>query len=430
MSSNCKLVPFYHVKKFYEEDSSVGLGLRMVPKLKYEHLHINSFSAMRVDLAAKVLSESVSHALHLRGGEEASETARFIGLKDNFFDCLNVHNFSHGARALKPFQMPYLSPTDFRLKWLKEVFLGYLKDWKSSVEQPRELKKTEQNLLLLSCETRFGLEMTGMSFLELVPYLFSLPDVQSFLSQRLCQDPLECFFGLQRQRATHIIQVCYCMEAVSRWYCRRESSAFPKVYQYVGHFMFKEKVKSHYAIDAATSGNADDYGLTCSEMYALRYPAGYVPRTLRRKLEKCKKKKIELLNCIGDMQESDDSVQSDSTNWIKCVDRGGLTFVNSQTFELFLAMELEVRSHLQGPGKPVNFMSDIAPKVKNNEDVLFCWSMLSSSWDEESSKTLFKMVVDLWLTIRGYSNASAWIEKYKVSQMKSTQKSKGIRKHI
>ena len=203
---------------------------------------------------------------------------------------------------------------------------------------------------------------------------------------------------------------------------------FPKVYQYVGHFMFK-KVKSHYAIDAATSGNADDYGLTCSEMYALRYSAGYVPRTLRRKLEKCKKKKIELLNCIGDMLESDDSVQSDSTNWIKCVDRGGLTFVNSQTFELFLAMELEVRSHLQGPGKPVNFMSDIAPKVKNN-DVLFCWSMLSSSWDEESSKTLFKMVVDLWLTIHGYSNASAWIEKYKVSQMKSTQKSKGIRKQL
>ena len=42
------------MKKFYEEDSSVGLGLRMVPKLKYEHLHINSFSAMRVDLAAQV----------------------------------------------------------------------------------------------------------------------------------------------------------------------------------------------------------------------------------------------------------------------------------------------------------------------------------------------------------------------------------------
>ena len=146
--------------------------------------------------------------------------------------------------------------------------------------------------------------------------------------------------------------------------------------------------------------------------------------------EKCKKKKIELLNCIGDIMESHDSVQSDSNNWIKLVDRGGLTFVNNQTFELFLAMEREVRSHLQDPGKPVNFMSDIAPKVKNNEDVLFCWSGLSSSWDEESSKTLFKMVVDLWLTICGYSNASAWIEKYKVSQMKSNQKSNSIRKQL
>ena len=34
----------------------------------------------------------------------------------------------------------------------------------------------------------------------MMPYLFSMPDVQSFLSQRLCQDPLERFFDLQRQR--------------------------------------------------------------------------------------------------------------------------------------------------------------------------------------------------------------------------------------
>ena len=41
----------------------------------------------------------------------------------------------------------------------------------------------------------------------------------------------------------------------------------PMVYQYVGHFMFKEKVKSHYAVHTP-SRNAD-CGLTCSEMYAL-----------------------------------------------------------------------------------------------------------------------------------------------------------------
>ena len=42
----------------------------------------------------------------------------------------------------------------------------------------------------------------GHSFVELVPYLFNLPDVKVFLSQRICQDPLECFFGMQRQRGS------------------------------------------------------------------------------------------------------------------------------------------------------------------------------------------------------------------------------------
>ena len=41
---------------------------------------------------------------------------------------------------------------------------------------------------------------TGMSFVELVRHLFTKEDVHSFLSQRICQDPLERFFGCQRQR--------------------------------------------------------------------------------------------------------------------------------------------------------------------------------------------------------------------------------------
>ena len=36
--------------------------------------------------------------------------------------------------------------------------------------------------------------------MALVRYLFTLDDVHSFLSQRICQDPLENFFGRQRQR--------------------------------------------------------------------------------------------------------------------------------------------------------------------------------------------------------------------------------------
>ena len=38
------------------------------------------------------------------------------------------------------------------------------------------------------------------SFVALIRYLFTLLGVKVFLSERLCQDPLEKFFGCQRQR--------------------------------------------------------------------------------------------------------------------------------------------------------------------------------------------------------------------------------------
>ena len=47
--------------------------------------------------------------------------------------------------------------------------------------------------------------ITVKSLLELIPYIFSIPGVKVFLSERLCQDPLNyIFFGCQKQRGgTH-----------------------------------------------------------------------------------------------------------------------------------------------------------------------------------------------------------------------------------
>lgn len=157
---------------------------------------------MRVDLAAQVLSGSVSKAIELTGGQETSETARFAGMVDKFFDAVNVHNFTHGKHSRKMFQIPYTSGEDMRLKWLESDFLGYLADWKDSVMERPGFSKTEKNRMLLRAETRLGLQITCKSFVELVRYLFTLPDVQSFLSQRICQDPLERFFGCQWRSMT------------------------------------------------------------------------------------------------------------------------------------------------------------------------------------------------------------------------------------
>lgn len=69
-------------------------------------------------LVLQVLSDSVSKALEMTGGKDAQETAKFVGMFDKFFDCLNVNSFIKGKHSRKAFQNPYRSATDFRLKVL------------------------------------------------------------------------------------------------------------------------------------------------------------------------------------------------------------------------------------------------------------------------------------------------------------------------
>ena len=63
-----------------------------------------------------MLSESVSKALLLTGGDKVTETAHFISLIDKFFDCFNVRNFNSGKLKRKAFQDPYRSADDFCIK--------------------------------------------------------------------------------------------------------------------------------------------------------------------------------------------------------------------------------------------------------------------------------------------------------------------------
>ena len=35
------------------------------------------------------------------------------------------------------------------------------------------------------------------------------------------------------------------------------------------------------------------------------------------------------------------------------------------------------------------------------------------SWEEDVADKILNMIVDLWITIRGFSLASAWVEQFK-----------------
>jgi len=93
--------------------------------------------------------------------------------------------------------------------------LPFFENWKSTAKAREGFSKKQQNLMLLSIETRDGITRSGnllidfcacyniphvvSAFLELVDTVFKIPKVSCFLSNRICQDPLEKYFGMQRQ---------------------------------------------------------------------------------------------------------------------------------------------------------------------------------------------------------------------------------------
>ena len=55
---------------------------------------------------------------------------------------------------------------------------------------------------------------------------------------------------------------------------------------------------------------------------------------------------------------------------------------------------------------------------------------LSMEWEEEIARSLLKLITEHWITIHGYSQASAFLEYYKQSVKTGVQKAKGIRKKL
>lgn len=96
------------------------------------------------------------------------------------------------------------------------------------------------------------------------------------------------------------------------------------------------------------------------------------------------------------------------------------------TFDFFVSLEYEVRTHIH-VGQELGVVSSI---LQQSEDVLFHWSMITATWDNEVAVQLMDMIVKLWITVRGFSSASAWIELYKNVTKKTLQKSKPLRKQI
>ncbi len=115
------------------------------------------------------------------------------------------------------------------------------------------------------------------------------------------------------------------------------------------------------------------------------------------------------------------------------VDRGGLVHVTEGVYCFFHAVEVALRKHLKMKDAwqmTQGFKERLVASVTTNEDVLFYWCMITTLLEEEESDTLLSIILSHWVTVRGFSFANSFMEMYKQSHKKLTQRSKGIRKEL
>ena len=100
-------------------------------------------------------------------------------------------------------------------------------------------------------------------------------------------------------------------------------------------------------------------------------------------------------------------------------------------FLFLVAVEIEFRKHLSISGisnDSGNIKESALQGVYGNEDVLYHWEIVSINWSAAETEELMSLIVQHYITVRGFSFAKAFMEDYKQSMNKSTQKSKGLRK--
>ena len=200
-------ISWKHIVDLYEQHVE-GKVFKQAHKLTRNHIELTSFNQMKVNLAAQVFSSSVQESLIYNYGEngEVSETVKFIGHMNKFFDCLkiNVRNLNENVRKRIPDLKAYTDVGDVRLRYLRYDFFGYLLDWERNVDVSwPQLTKQGKKRLVLSHQTVLGLRKSVHSITvmttELIKFLLE-KGTPFVLTHNFNQDPIEEHFAHCRHK--------------------------------------------------------------------------------------------------------------------------------------------------------------------------------------------------------------------------------------
>lgn len=133
-----------------------------------------------------------------------------------------------------------------------------------------------------------------------------------------------------------------------------------------------------------------------------------------------------------DADENEDTYLEYTQRWIHTVDRGVLFRVNDVVYGSFYELEKLVHKHLlRLMTRDIELgKKDIVDEVTSDNSVQFHWSMIAADLDEEIGQQRLVEIVQLWLTVHGFSMAGAFLEHYIQVTKTSTRKSTSLRKGL
>ena len=196
---NGQSISWMHIVDLFQDhcESSV---YRLCPKLTRQHVDLTAFSAMKVNLAAQVFSKTVGKALSYAYGDSVRESAKFVMTMNRWFDLMNTKSLYEGIHKRNEDLYPFSDPNDERLQWLENGFIQYFEEWEHSVANRRgPYLASDRQKMLLSKQTRFGLEFTTRSIVACIRFMLS-KGAQFVLTAHFNQDPLEQHFGHCRHK--------------------------------------------------------------------------------------------------------------------------------------------------------------------------------------------------------------------------------------
>ena len=196
MWNNGHCLVWRHIMQLYHEDLENELTL--LPKITSDHFHLTSYSVIRVNLAAQVLSSTMAAVLQNYGSPECVDTAKLCEMIDSFLDCQNVRSLTEHERKRKPFLASFRRVNDERFEFLENTFLPYFESWKeSTTARPGEFTANDRARMFVSWQTFEGLQISSHSLVEAVKFYLN-EGMEYVLTECFCQDPVEEYFGNQR----------------------------------------------------------------------------------------------------------------------------------------------------------------------------------------------------------------------------------------